>query len=48
MIVSNAAIDRNTTVFVLLALIFVAGIYSWMVLPRECLRRYMVMTVFRS
>ncbi len=32
---SNLAIDRSTTVFVLLALIFVVGAYSYLVLPRE-------------
>ena len=35
MIVSNAAIDRRTTVFVLILLIFVTGLYSYVVLPRE-------------
>lgn len=35
MIVSNAAIDRRITVFVVLLLIFVAGLYSYSVLPRE-------------
>jgi len=33
--VSNAAIDRSTTVFVLLVFIFVVGSYSYVVLPRE-------------
>ena len=35
MIVTNAAIDRSTTVFVMLVLIFVVGIYSYLALPRE-------------
>lgn len=35
MIISNAAINRSTTVFVLLLLIFIAGIYSYVNLPRE-------------
>jgi CzcA family heavy metal efflux pump len=35
MILSNAAIDRRTTVYVLLGLIVVAGLYSYTVLPRE-------------
>ena len=35
MLVSNAAIDRNTTVFVLILLIVVMGSYSFYVLPRE-------------
>jgi multidrug efflux pump len=35
MIITNMAIDRSTTVFVLLALIFVTGVFSYIVLPRE-------------
>lgn len=35
MIVSDAAIARRITVYVLLLLIFVAGLYSYIVLPRE-------------
>ena len=35
MIVSNAAINRSTTVFVLLLLILVAGVFSYIQLPRE-------------
>lgn len=32
---SNLAIDRSTTVYVLLVLIVIAGLYSYVVLPRE-------------
>ncbi len=35
MLISNAAIKNRTTVFVLMALIAVAGIYSYVTLPRE-------------
>lgn len=35
MILSNAAIDRRITVYVLLLLIFVSGLYCYIVLPRE-------------
>ena len=35
MILSNAAIDRRITVVVLLLLIIVAGLYSYLVIPRE-------------
>ncbi len=35
MIISNIAINRSTSIFVLLALILVAGIYSYLSLPRE-------------
>jgi len=35
MIVSNAAINNRTTVFVLIFVIVVAGLYSYVVLPRE-------------
>ncbi|HOF39994.1 MAG TPA: efflux RND transporter permease subunit [Candidatus Hydrogenedentes bacterium] len=35
MIISNVAINRSTTVFVLLVLILVAGVYSYLSLPRE-------------
>ncbi len=33
--ISDMAIDRRTTVYVLLVLIFVSGLYSYWVLPRE-------------
>lgn len=35
MIISNAAIENRTTVFVLILVITVAGLYSYVVLPRE-------------
>ena len=35
MIISNAAIQNRTTVFVLILVIIVAGFYSYMALPRE-------------
>ncbi|MCL4215532.1 MAG: efflux RND transporter permease subunit, partial [Candidatus Hydrogenedentes bacterium] len=33
--ITNMAIDRRTTIYVLLVIILVSGIYSWMTLPRE-------------
>ena len=35
MLISNAAIDRRSTVFALMLIILIAGIYSYIVLPRE-------------
>ncbi|PLX88545.1 MAG: AcrB/AcrD/AcrF family protein [Desulfuromonas sp.] len=35
MLISNAAIDRRSTVFALMLIIFVVGVYSYIVLPRE-------------
>jgi len=35
MLISNAAIDRRSTVFALMLIIVVVGIYSYIVLPRE-------------
>ncbi|MCP4639878.1 MAG: efflux RND transporter permease subunit, partial [bacterium] len=35
MIVSDAAINRSTTVFVLLLLFIATGVYAWFALPRE-------------
>lgn len=35
MLISNAAIDRRSTVFALMLIILVVGIYSYIVLPRE-------------
>ncbi len=35
MIITDLAIDRRTTVFVLIVLIVIAGLYSYIVLPRE-------------
>jgi len=35
MLISNAAIDRRSTVFALMLIIFLVGIYSYIVLPRE-------------
>jgi CzcA family heavy metal efflux pump len=35
MLISNAAIDRRSTVFALLLIIVVTGVYSYVVLPRE-------------
>ena len=45
MLISNTAIKNRTTVFVLMALIAVAGGYSYITLPREAApdvpKRYM-------
>ncbi len=35
MLISNAAIDRRSTVFALMLIIIIVGIYSYLVLPRE-------------
>ncbi|PLX88770.1 MAG: AcrB/AcrD/AcrF family protein [Desulfuromonas sp.] len=35
MLLSNAAIDRRSTVFAIMLIILIAGIYSYLVLPRE-------------
>ncbi len=35
MLISNAAIDRRSTVFALMLIILIVGIYSYIVLPRE-------------
>ncbi|MDT8420797.1 MAG: efflux RND transporter permease subunit [Desulfuromonadales bacterium] len=35
MLLSNAAIDRRSTVFAVMLIILIAGIYSYLVLPRE-------------
>ena len=35
MLISNAAIDRRSTVFALMLIILIVGIYSYVVLPRE-------------
>ena len=35
MVLTNLAIDRSTTVFVLVCLFLITGIYSYIVLPRE-------------
>ena len=35
MLISNAAIDRRSTVFALMLIILIIGIYSYIVLPRE-------------
>jgi len=35
MLISNAAVDRRSTVFALMLIILVVGIYSYIVLPRE-------------
>ena len=35
MLISDAAIDRRSTVFALMLIIFIVGIYSYVVLPRE-------------
>lgn len=35
MLISNAAIDRRSTVFALMLIILITGIYSYIVLPRE-------------
>lgn len=53
MIVSDAAVARRTTVFVLLGLIVVSGLYAYSVLPRESnpevvIPRIMVTTVYEG
>ncbi len=35
MLISNAAVDRRSTVFALMLIILIVGIYSYIVLPRE-------------
>ena len=35
MLISNASINRRSTVFALMLIILIVGIFSYMVLPRE-------------